>query len=641
MVVTCGSRGILRVWDTTEKECIMEEGPKSLETPLMQLFALQSPEQERIVALSRQLDFLFYNTSPLVFDRLLVGANDEIIDIKWIQDGRTLLVASNCDQVRMFDVETMACRVMGGHRDIILAVDANADGSLLCSASKDNTIRVWDSATLACVGECVGHTESVGAVAMSKRSSDFLVSGSQDKTLKVWNLLPAQENLGKSSPSPQACPTLRTIKAHDAEINTVAIAPNDALIATGSRDKLVKLWTRDNLQLRGVLRGHRRGIWSVQFSPVDRCVASSSADKTIKIWSLSDYSCLRTLEGHTGSVLKVAFLTRGMQLLSTGSDGLVKLWTIKTNECVRTLEHHDDKVWALATQADGARLVTGDGDSKLTIWEDVTQVEKEEAQQDREQQLLREQQLSNLLHAGQWQEAVHLALQLQQPYRVRTILMDVQSQDPVLFVTILHSLRGTDTLETCLEYVRDWNTSARFAPLAQAVLYELLKVCPPQDLLQMKSVKSLLQALLPYTDRHFQRVDQLLQKACIIDFTLQRMQILTPLEEVQEPEQEAHLSMPQGEEEEGDVMEEDVDVPGKEHVSAPSQDDEEPAHGEEEENSPPATPPPSKKRKRTSSTSSTPLTPRTPHNQTKKNGPPKKKRMSGRPSPRLGKKGRA
>jgi hypothetical protein len=34
--------------------------------------------------------------------------------------------------------------------------------------------------------------------------------------------------------------------------------------------------------------------------------------------------------------------------------------------------------------------------------------------------------------------------------------------------------------------------------------------------------------LLPYTDRHFQRLDQLLQKSCIIDFTLQRMNLLTP-----------------------------------------------------------------------------------------------------------------
>lgn len=40
-----------------------------------------------------------------------------------------------------------------------------------------------------------------------------------------------------------------------------------------------------------------------------------------------------------------------------------------------------------------------------------------------------------------------------------------------------------------------------------------------------------MQALIPYTDRHFQRLDQLLQKSCIIDFTLQRMNLLTPQED--------------------------------------------------------------------------------------------------------------
>jgi len=471
-------------------------------------------------------------------------------------------------------------------------------GYLLCSASKDNTIRLWDGKSLQCVGECVGHTESVGAVAMAKRSSEFLVSGSQDKTLKVWNITPAQTT-DPVAGVPIPCPTLRTIKAHDSEINTVAVAPNDALIATGSRDKLVKLWTRDNLQLRGVLRGHRRGIWCVQFSNVDRCLASSSADKTIKIWSLSDYTCLRTLEGHTGSVLKVAFITRGMQLLSTGSDGLVKLWTIKTNECVRTLEHHEDKVWALATHQDGTRFVTGDGDSLLTQWEDITQVEKEEAHQQREQLVLQEQQLANLLKAGQWKEAVHLALQLQQPYRVRNILMDVHQRDSELFVKIMTSLRGQPVMETCLEYVRDWNTSARFAGLAQAVLFEVLKTCPPGELLKMKSVKPLLQALLPYTERHFQRVDQLLQKACIIDFTLQRMQILTPLDEEAEGSESSTLllkrPLPQENDADVDVMQEneDEDEAAWEGLGASLPAPEVEAVSESKE----VSPPPSKKQK--------------------------------------------
>lgn len=73
----------------------------------------------------------------------------------------------------------------------------------------------------------------------------------------------------------------------------MAVSPDDKLIATGSQDKLAKLWTCDGFVLLGICRGHQRGVWCVQFSPVDQVLATSSADGTIKLWSLQDYSCLK------------------------------------------------------------------------------------------------------------------------------------------------------------------------------------------------------------------------------------------------------------------------------------------------------------------------------------------------------------
>ena len=147
--------------------------------------------EDRIIASNKGLDFLFYSAAPLAFERLLVGANDEIIDIKIFNEGNSLAVASNNNQVRIFDVPSMACRVLGGHKDIVLSVDVSSDGTIIASASKDNSLRLWDSATGKCVATCVGHTECVGSVALSRRSNEFLVSGSQDKTLKMWNLAEA------------------------------------------------------------------------------------------------------------------------------------------------------------------------------------------------------------------------------------------------------------------------------------------------------------------------------------------------------------------------------------------------------------------------------------------------------------------
>lgn len=64
------------------------------------------------------------------------------------------------------------------------------------------------------------------------------------------------------------------IKAHDKEINHVAIGKDDMTIATASHDRTVKIWKRKDeapyLTLAGTLSGHKRGVWNVAFSPVDK-----------------------------------------------------------------------------------------------------------------------------------------------------------------------------------------------------------------------------------------------------------------------------------------------------------------------------------------------------------------------------------
>ena len=47
-----------------------------------------------------------------------------------------------------------------------------------------------------------------------------------------------------------------------------AVASNGRMVATGSQDRTLKLWSAEDGGLQGVCRGHKRGIWSVAFSPV-------------------------------------------------------------------------------------------------------------------------------------------------------------------------------------------------------------------------------------------------------------------------------------------------------------------------------------------------------------------------------------
>lgn len=94
-----------------------------------------------------------------------------------------------------------------------------------------------------------GHTDPVSSVAFGKKSKSptFFASASQDRTLKAWNidgsfLSVPQIHTYISLATGTSVSVTGTTRAHDKDINTVDVSPNDKLIATGSQDKTIKVY---------------------------------------------------------------------------------------------------------------------------------------------------------------------------------------------------------------------------------------------------------------------------------------------------------------------------------------------------------------------------------------------------------------
>ncbi|GCB65610.1 hypothetical protein scyTo_0013479, partial [Scyliorhinus torazame] len=356
----------------------------------------------------------------------------------------------------------------------------------------------------------------------------FIVSGSQDCTLKLWALAKSLGvNDNEKITEPEILHADLTEKVHDKDINSVVVSPNDKLVATGSQDRTAKLWSTSDFSLVGVFRGHKRGIWSVQFSPMDQILATSSADGTVKLWGLQDFNCLKTFEGHDASVLKTIFVSRGTQLLTSGSDGLLKLWTIKTNECIKTLDVHEDKVWGLHSSKNDDLVVTGATDSCIVIWKDVTEIELAEEQAKQEEQILKQQELSNLLHEKKYVKALGLAISLNQPQTVLTVIKAIlgESNGQVRLESTILKLRQ-DQKESVLKFCIIWNTNSKNCHEAQSIIQILLRNETPEQLLQYNGIKAALEGLIPYTERHFQRLSRLFQASMFLDYMWQSMRLI-------------------------------------------------------------------------------------------------------------------
>ncbi|ETK71502.1 hypothetical protein L917_20963 [Phytophthora nicotianae] len=581
--LTAGEKGALRLWRSSGNSCETLFTQKSdASSALTYMELLLSTARREVVVVSSEQNFLVFDEN-LTRRTQIIGYNDDILNLKYIPKADAsgapsdvLAVATNSEQIRLLNRSTLSCELLSGHTDIVMALAVSPDGRWLVSASKDRTARLWDlrptggkkmGKTLPrCVATCAGHTEALGAVVISQRASSFatgaafFVTGSSDKTLKMWSLQPLAGSYAapaKPAPTELTISTLGAVKAHDKDVNALAVSPNDRFIASASQDKLIKVWHSQQagagriLTLAGVCRGHKRGVWAVEFSPVDQCLASASGDKTVKVWSAKDFSCLKTFEGHTASVLNVQFACAGMQLLSAGADGLVKLWTIKSNECEATLDNHEDKIWALAVAKDSSEMVSGGADSTINLWRDFTEEEERAQQDDRDAKLLKEQELFNCLRNNKLLDAVQLAFELNHPNRMLQILRDLlegprHKDQPVLpgnkpidpdnfspediFAPVVQSLED-EQLTTLMEWLRDWNTNARNTSVCQVLVSTILRELPPSRLKSLEGAAKTVEALIAYSERHFQRIDRMLQKSYLVDFSIVTMKSLLPVGE--------------------------------------------------------------------------------------------------------------
>jgi WD40 repeat protein len=303
------------------------------------------------------------NSSILIKPRILTEHSKlhlgSVYDVAWSDDSRMLATCSNDMMVKAMkirhdyhnfppnydedntnerDVELSPVTFRGHDGTIRTLCFANGN-QIVSGGAGDCHLRVWDplhqtdgDGPLLSLKGHQGSIFSVQSGCASNGTSvlnpNTVVSGSEDKTIRVWDLRSGScvANIGANGVSHWEDGTPAMAKC---PVQSLAVCPqSDATVVTGHEDGNCCVWDLKTSKLLWMLRTHETQCRSVAYSNYGRYILSASFDGSLAVsdGDIWERRVVTRLRGHSGKVLRAQWHPTNNIFVSSSTDCTVKLW---------------------------------------------------------------------------------------------------------------------------------------------------------------------------------------------------------------------------------------------------------------------------------------------------------------------------
>jgi WD40 repeat protein len=239
---------------------------------------------------------------------------------------------------------------MSGHCGVTAEVRVTTDGRRVVSGSWDKTIRVWDLDSGRLIRTLRGHSHYINGLSIIP-DGKYVLSGGWDRMLRLWDL-----ETGKC---------LKAFKGHQGGIDAVCITPDGRRAISADRNNTICHW---NLETGLLGTFEHRNVRTVTITPDGRRAVSGGDDQKVRVWDLDSGRCLKVLGGHKGSVWSISMTPDGRWAVSGSHDGTIHVWDLEGGKCLKSLLSLGG-VWSLSVTPDGRWAVSGGNDNTVRVWD--------------------------------------------------------------------------------------------------------------------------------------------------------------------------------------------------------------------------------------------------------------------------------
>ncbi|KAL2493510.1 periodic tryptophan protein 2 [Abeliophyllum distichum] len=239
-----------------------------------------------------------------------------------------------------------------GHYFDVNCLAYSPDSQFLATGADDNKIKVWTVSSGFCFVTFSEHTNAVTALHFMA-SNHCLLSASLDGTVRAWDLFRYRNFRTFVTPTPK-------------QFVSLASDQSGEVICAGTLDSFeIFVWSMKTGRLLDVLSGHEGPVHGLMFSPTNAILASSSWDKTVRLWDLFEGRGGVEKFDHTHDVLTVAWRCTQLKAVETLLGG--RLTTDRRSAANSTA---GKCFTTLCYSADGSYILAG-GSSKYICMYDV------------------------------------------------------------------------------------------------------------------------------------------------------------------------------------------------------------------------------------------------------------------------------